>query len=92
MDDAEFDRLVNAVAERLESNSISRLIPREIAAWLREATFGYAQQYQFVMPLAGGNAMRIEMKVNIDGSIEMRLADTKGAYFWSAELREMKGE
>jgi len=82
--------LAMRVATILESNSISRLIPKEVAKWLSESIFGYAQQYEFLMPLSGGAALRIKMKVNIDGSIEMVLADSSNYDFWKGTLREMK--
>lgn len=90
MTEAAMEELAIRVASILEGNSISRLIPADTAEWLRESSFGTGMRYHYVMPLSGGNALRISANITIGGEIELILADTTDSPFWSATLREMR--
>lgn len=87
---SQFEALVMRVSAELEYNSISRLIPHETAKWLRDSVFGRGMQYQYVMPLAGSNAMTVLLYITIAGEIRIELADMTGERFWNGTLKEMK--
>ena len=90
LSDEELNELAIKVSTILEGNSISRIIPSDVAQWLRDSTFNRGMTYQFVMPLAGSSALMINLKVTLAGEIEITLNDQTNSPFWTGTLKELK--
>jgi hypothetical protein len=94
--DAERERIVELVADRivatLGQSVIPSSIPAAIGEWIKKTSEHRSWEWTHVIPMQPpGSGLALWWRFNPDGTINMEMRDTAGWIFWRGTFRPVEG-